>query len=366
MEASLPFSTSPGHNDYVHDIKFNYYGTRIATVSGDQTVKIFDYVSPNPEATGTDTDTGTGQWLQKEGSTWQAHKGAVNRICWAHPEYGDLLATCGSDHTAQIWEEQRLSSMGGRWNQKASLNEAHKSVTCINFAPRHVGLKIATGSADGVVRVYEAIDVMNLNHWPLSHNFTACSDSDGELGVTSLSWCGGRFEPPMMVVGGSGGKVQVWRYSDSSRNWHCAYDLMSHGRSVSDVCWAPNVGRSFHLVASAGKDGMLMVHKLRRKGRGEFASVGDGGSGSGNNGGNSNNDDELELEVGKTEMLDVPNGSQIWRMDFNVTGTVLACSGDIGTVLMYKSDFNGRFKCVSEVSPKTVQKNSDNSYSNSR
>ena len=74
----------------------------------------------------------------------------------------------------------------------------------------------------------------------------------------------------------------------------------------------------------------------------------------------------LSLEVGKTEMLDVPNGSQIWRMDFNVTGTVLACSGDIGTVLMYKSDFNGRFKCVSEVSPKTVQKNSDNSYSNSR
>jgi hypothetical protein len=29
---------------------------------------------------------------------WQAHKGPVNRISWAHPEFGQLLATAGSDH----------------------------------------------------------------------------------------------------------------------------------------------------------------------------------------------------------------------------------------------------------------------------
>jgi nucleoporin SEH1 len=37
----------------------------------------------------------------------------------------------------------------------------------VEFAPRHLGLRLAAAGADGVVRVYEAVDVMNLSHWPL-------------------------------------------------------------------------------------------------------------------------------------------------------------------------------------------------------
>jgi len=232
----------------------------------------------------------------------QVHRSAVWRVSWAHPEFGQLLATCGADGSAIIWEESRVqvsSSVSGglsvsdgnvgpsysntsvrnssmvatsqseittSWVKKAELSEARRSVSCIQFAPKHLGLMIATGSADGSVRIYEAIDVMNLNHWPSKGiiEFPFVDKKSSELGVTSLSWCTGRFEPPTLVVGGGNGSVLVYRYSDDSRIWNLAVELKSHSKGVLDVSWAANVGRSYHLIASTGMDGKTMVHRLKR------------------------------------------------------------------------------------------------------
>ena len=40
---------------------------------------------------------------------------------------------------------------------------------------------------------------------------------------------------------------------------------------------------------------------------------------------------------------------EVWRCSWNVTGTVLASSGDGGVVELWKSDFKGNWKCVSKV-----------------
>ena len=36
----------------------------------------------------------------------QTHSGSVWKVTWAHPEFGQVLATCSFDRTALIWEEQ--------------------------------------------------------------------------------------------------------------------------------------------------------------------------------------------------------------------------------------------------------------------
>jgi nucleoporin SEH1 len=36
-------------------------------------------------------------------------------------------------------------------------------------------------------------------------------------------------------------------------------------------------------------------------------------------------------------------------VQWNITGTVLASSGDRGTVQLWKSNFDGQFKCVSRI-----------------
>ena len=37
----------------------------------------------------------------------QVHSGSVWRVTWAHPEFGQVLATCSFDRTASVLEELR-------------------------------------------------------------------------------------------------------------------------------------------------------------------------------------------------------------------------------------------------------------------
>lgn len=40
---------------------------------------------------------------------------------------------------------------------------------------------------------------------------------------------------------------------------------MGHQDDVNDVAWAPNMGRSYHLVATACKDKFVRIWKLKPK-----------------------------------------------------------------------------------------------------
>jgi nucleoporin SEH1 len=340
----MPQILASPHKDFIYDIAFDHYGRRIATCSADRTVKIFD-LNENGEWT-TSNDLGSG---------WKAPSG-VTSISWAHPEFGQLLATSGADGLAMIWEERADSSIGGgggggdansvfaaqtpvtRWTERARLADARKSLSCVKFAPRHLRLQMATASADGVVRIYEAVDVMNLNQWLLKNSIEVEPDNT-DLGVRCLDWCQGRFEAPTLVVGDSSGNVNIYRYSDASRNWRLYLRLDGHvnpRRGVLDVAWSPDVGRSYHLISSCGRDGLLKVHKLKKS-----SNSGDGTNGSESRGLVS------ALEVESSQVLNTKD--EVWRCSWNVTGTVLASSGDGGVVELWKSDFKGNWKCVSKV-----------------
>lgn len=134
-------------------------------------------------------------------ASWKAHSGSVWKVTWAHPEFGQVLATCSFDRTAAIWEEISKyhnllmlylhiilkylrntlhytflvgeSNEGGtllrHWVRRANLVDSRTSVTDVKFGPKSFGLILATCSADGVMRIYEAPDAMNLAQWPLQH-----------------------------------------------------------------------------------------------------------------------------------------------------------------------------------------------------
>jgi len=38
-------------------------------------------------------------------ASWKAHSGSVWKVTWAHPDFGQVIATCSFDRTAAIWEE---------------------------------------------------------------------------------------------------------------------------------------------------------------------------------------------------------------------------------------------------------------------
>ncbi len=157
----------PPHNDTVNDIAFDYYGKRFATCSADKSIKIWKLV-----------DEEKGIWKSDELS--KQHTGAILRIAWAHPEFGQLLASCSEDNTIKIWEEQEGSSSTAptnvlgcaavnepstKWTKKATLSLSRKSVNDVKFSHRSLGLKLASVSADGFIRIYEARDVFELSNW---------------------------------------------------------------------------------------------------------------------------------------------------------------------------------------------------------
>lgn len=63
--------------------------------------------------------------------------GSVWRITWAHPEYGQVIATCSFDRTIAIWEE--ITGQVG----KVSLLEMKKYFMIFYLLQQHVLISMA-------------------------------------------------------------------------------------------------------------------------------------------------------------------------------------------------------------------------------
>jgi len=46
-----------------------------------------------------------GEQKWEKNDEWKAHEGSVLRVAWAHPEYGQVIASCSVDKTVRFWEE---------------------------------------------------------------------------------------------------------------------------------------------------------------------------------------------------------------------------------------------------------------------
>ncbi|KZV62182.1 WD40 repeat-like protein [Peniophora sp. CONT] len=176
------------HNDLVTDAAYDYYGLRLATSGLDQRLKVWSL------------DEQSGSWIATH--DWKAHDAAVSKICWAHPEFGSIIASSSFDRTVKIWEELLADTeqpqvngasgapSGSRWVERAVISEAKGSVRSVEFAPHHFGLKLATISSDNILRVYECLEASTLSTWQLSE----------EVDVLSLTYASSSLSHPHTVA----------------------------------------------------------------------------------------------------------------------------------------------------------------------
>lgn len=346
MRAVAKFATLDG--DVVQDIQFDYYGKRVAIASSDMHIKVWDPAED-------------GQFQCS--SDWKAHNGTIWKISWAYPEFGQLLASCSSDRLVHIWQEPLTSASsssaaapssdptpaGGKrgrgWELKATLADSRDQVVDVAFAPPILGLKLAICSTDGYVRIYQCDDVVKLNYWHSTEEFSVNSpgggpessvekegraDASAERSCNCLSWNPqsrttdtdrGSADVQSIVVGSASGELQIWDYDDSSRKWKCALKIpptggLSSGNSILDVAWAPSLGRSFDVIAAGSKDGKVHIYKVQRVG-------------------------ETYRVNSHEEIAD--HGAEVWKVEWNISGTVLASSGEDGKVRLWRSDAYGKF-----------------------
>ncbi|XP_063951064.1 nucleoporin SEH1-like isoform X1 [Lytechinus pictus] len=311
-------SISAEHKDLIHDVAFDFYGQRMATCSSDQSVQVWDL--------GED-----GEWHCT--ASWKTHSGSVWRVTWAHPEFGQVLASCSFDRTAVVWEEMVGDSKPNErgkhhWAQRAMLVDSRTSVSDVKFAPHHLGLQLATCSADGIVRIYEAPEVTNLATMNLQ------TELQTKLSCSCLSWNPSRVHPPMIAVGSDssdpsgGGKVQIYEYKENERKWQKIDTLNVITEAVHDLAFSPNLGRSYHMLAVATKDVRIMTLKPMR--RDQFVG-------------------STRIEIRQAAQLVDFKQSQVWRVSWNVTGTILAASSDDGYVRLFKANYLDNWKCIQEL-----------------
>lgn len=229
------------------------------------------------------------------------------------------------------------SSGSNNWIPRTRLVDSRTSVTDVKFAPRHMGLMLATCSADGTVRIYEATDVMNLSEWSLQHEIPC------KVSLSCLSWnqTTARFHPPMIAVGSddnqhpSASKVFVFEYHEASRRW---LKVETHSAATSepvhDIAFAPNLGRSYHVLAIASKELKIISMKPLGTPQQQMAKKAD----------------ESQTTPTKYEIRLAgsygDHSSTVWRTCWNVTGTILASSGDDGQVKLWKSNYLDQWRCV--------------------
>jgi nucleoporin SEH1 len=298
-----------GHSDMIHDVKYDFYGQRLATCSSDQTIKVWD--------------NDNGNWVLS--ASWKAHDASVLKIDWAHPEYGNIIASCSFDRSIRIWEEQVEPK---RWIEKARLVDSRGTVQDIEFSPSHLGLKLATVSIDGVLRIYEAMDVVSLSHWTLLDDFEI-NISGREKGTEyCISWCKDRFMPAMFCVGcGKENMVKIFRLDESIRKW-LAFEQISHDDLIHDVCWAPSVGRSYQMIATGCKDKHVRIFKINEESLEDKKSF-------------------FRVEC----VADFPNHlSEVWKVDWNITGTILSSADGNGNVMFWKSNCLDEWNQMSVIS----------------
>ncbi|KAK6202688.1 WD40-repeat-containing domain protein [Scheffersomyces amazonensis] len=324
-----------GHEELIHDVKYDFYGKHIATASSDQHIKVFDLDSSNSA------------WVLND--SWKAHDSSIVKLSWAHPEFSSskILASCSYDRTVKVWQEQvdELHGSGRRWIKLATLAiESYGPIYDVSFAPNHMGLKLGCVGSDGIFRIYESLEPSDLTNWVLTTELPILSSQLPAKSLQSsfgIEWCPAKFSKTekFIVVALDQGFI----YGTTSQSDQATHDkaddidsetnskskyiklcnLPEHNGLIRSVSWAPSMGRNYHLIATGCKDGYVRIFKGTELPNGEI----------------------------KIEILAKLNDhkSEVWKVNWNLTGTILSSAGDDGNIRLWKCNYLNEWKCMSVI-----------------
>lgn len=302
---------------FLKDVAFNWHGTRLATCS-QNTVQVWEMDSNKT-------------W-QKRSSFSLPKQDIVEKISWAHPQFGQVICTTTAN-TVSLWRYRIVDNGGLKWvSAKVIHEQRHLTIMDAKFAPpvsRSLELAYCTedkGSTDGGLKIIKWAVTNDDNEWQYEVLFTVPSKRQH---FTCLDWS--TSCPTMIAVGSmsdpSGatkGQVQLFEYSEGTKQWSLnPITVCELQNKVHDVAFAPNPGRSFHTLAVASCDVMLITIKQ--------------------------NEVSGQLEATNREVLHDDNKVEVWQLSWSVLGTVLSSAGDDGLIKLWKNGKNGKWESVSEM-----------------
>uniref|UniRef100_A0A0A9Z7Y2 Nucleoporin seh1 n=1 Tax=Lygus hesperus TaxID=30085 RepID=A0A0A9Z7Y2_LYGHE len=128
----------------------------------------------------------------------------------------------------------------------------------VAFAPPHVGFFVAAASLDGSTRIYECNQASDASgNWSLNRSI----DSHPARENLSVHWTDSPYLATLLAIAVHS-TVEVYHFV-LEKNTFVPYVRMDlrHGQ-IWCARWAPNVGRSYHLLATLCHDGYLCIWRI--------------------------------------------------------------------------------------------------------
>lgn len=289
---------------YLQDIAFDFYGEKMAICSTDRLIYIY---SKNENE----------EWTQL--GSWDAQD-AVFKLQWSHPDFGNILASCGFDKWVIIWQEEKEDDKFN-WKLRAKIQDFSESVEDISFCPRVHGLKLASATLNGKVKIFEPTDYTNYRNW----NCIVTKDVS-VAGCSSLCWNPSLLDPQTLVVGcllegnkgNKGHLLQIFSFNEGKKEYSLIACLEGgHNNNITDVEWASQFGRSFHLIASTSLDMKLIIWKIDLGFEKKAQHFDD-------------------IKITYSILYEYKHNKPLWRLSWNISGSLVSVIDEDGKVLVFK------------------------------
>lgn len=322
----------------IHDAVTDYFGTKLATCSSDRTIKLFSI-------------SGSTHTLLTE---LRGHEGPVWQLSWAHPSFGNLIASCSYDRKVIVWRETHNNCQWEKWYEYSGHDS---SVNAIDWAPKEFGLQLVCGSSDGTLSVLTCLD----NVWTTKKISNAHTN-----GVNAVGWApafsyglslfhdaanngageDGSTDQPSPAVSdpketnklqkrfasaGCDNLIKIWLYDEKDDSWVKEHQLEGHLDWVRDIAWSPTIGTGKTLIASCSQDRKVIIWEQTR-------------------GSSANNEAQSIWQPKPLGVFD----DVVWHVSWSVMGNILAVSGGDNKVTLWKENSAGVWQCISDVDNKST------------
>ncbi|TKW15443.1 hypothetical protein SEVIR_5G236800v4 [Setaria viridis] len=291
---------------------WNHCGRRLAAGAVDGSVSVYDS-NPSPS------------------SKWQAHEQAIVNVVWLPPEYGDAVACVCADGKLSLWEEVAEDDQLPTWRKCKVFEGGNCCILNVHFGLHLGSLKMVTPYSDGQVKIYELLDSLELDKWQLQAEFQNVTDPVSRFGKpsctsASIAWNprrGGSQQASFAIGFDSDSShfnsCKIWEFEEAHQRWLPLVELGSpedKGDRVCAVAWAPNIGRSYEIIAVATCKGIAIWH------------IG------------SNTDSEGRPSTENVALLSGHDG-EVWQLEWDMGGMTLASTGGDGMVKLWQANLDG-------------------------